>query len=168
MRTLKFEKRKYNMMKKVKMGKYNFLKGLVIKLLLLSGWSTDLMGQFHLGTYSFVAVGIGGPITDNIDLEGKLFANTRITDIGVEGAVMFDLRPGSFHQFSVGAGFNVGLFNGASEVSIVFPVELEIYPLPSFRRVSFLIELAPQFFVGLDEVVLRHMWGVRYYFRDPS
>ena len=154
-------------MKKRKMGKYNFLKGLAITLLMLAGWSTDLMGQFHLGTYSFAAVGIGGPITDNIDLEGKLFANTRITDIGFEGAVMFDLKPGSFHQFSAGAGFNVGLFEGDSEVSIVFPVELEIYPLTSFKRLSLLIELAPQFYITADEVVLRHMWGVRYYFKDP-
>ena len=143
-----------------------FLPVVTVTLLL---FTTILVhGQFHLGTYSFAAVGIGGPITNQIDLEGKLFANTAIEDIGFEGLVMFDLRPGSFHQFSAGAGFNVDLFEGDTELGLVFPVELEIYPLTSFRRLGLLIELAPVFFITADEVVLRHLWGVRYYFRAPS
>lgn len=123
--------------------------------------------QFHLGTYSFTAVGIGGPITENINLEGKVFANRPFSDLGLEGIVSFELRPGSFHQFSVGAGFNVDLFFDAS-LGIVFPVELEIYPLTSFRRIALLIEVAPFFDISEDDLLLRHFWGVRYYFRDPD
>ena len=124
--------------------------------------------QLHVGTYSFAAVGIGGPVTDNIDLEGKLFANTLFSEVAFEGLVLFDLRPGSFHQFSAGAGFNANPFDDDSGISLLFPVELEIYPLTSFRRLSLLIELAPQFYITEDELILRHMWGVRYYFKDPS
>ena len=79
---------------------------------------------------------------------------------------MFDLNPGSFHKVSAGGGFNVSLFDG--DLSILLPVELEIYPLTSFRRLALLIELAPQFYISEDEVLLRHLWGVRYYFKDPS
>ena len=139
-----------------------------ILIMIMLATLNNVAAQFHLGTYSFAAVGIGGPVTDRIDLEGKIFANTRFSELGFEGAVMFDFRPGSFHQFSAGGGFNVDLFENDSELSLVFPVELEIYPLTSFRRLSLLIELAPQFYFTADELVLRHMWGVRYYFKDPG
>src|SRR5688500_7199422 len=108
----------------------------IISLLLMLGISLHaniIEAQFHLGTYSFAALGIGGPVTNRLDLEGKLFANARIDDLAFEGLVMFDLRPGSFHQFSAGGGFNVNLFEGNSDVSLLIPVELEIYPLASFR-----------------------------------
>ena len=127
----------------------------------------EVSAQLHVGTYSFAAVGIGGPVTGKIDLEGKVFANTFFSELAFDGLVMFNLRPGSFHQFSAGAGFNVNLFDDDSQLSLLFPVELEIYPLTTFSRLSLLIELAPQFYITADEFILRHMWGVRYYFRDP-
>jgi hypothetical protein len=122
--------------------------------------------QFHLGSYSFTAVGIGGPVTDRINLEGKIFANRAFSDLGLEGIVSFELNPGSFHQFSVGAGFNIDLFLDTN-VDLLFPVELEIYPLTSFRRIALLIEVAPVLDIEADDLLLRHMWGVRYYFREP-
>lgn len=138
----------------------------LVTLILFTSLS-EVNAQFHLGTYSFAAVGIGGPVTDRLDLEGKLFANTLFSEVTFEGLVMFNLKPGSFHQFSAGAGFNANAFDDDSELSLLFPVELEIYPLTSFRRLSLLIELAPQFYITEDELILRHMWGVRYYFKDP-
>jgi len=135
----------------------------------LTCMASEVSGQFHLGTYGFAAVGIGGPITDRIDIEGKLFANSTVGNLGFEFLGMYDLEPGSFHQFSVGGGFNFDLLDpGDSQVSLLLPFELEVYPLASFRRLSLLIELAPQFYITEDQVVLRHLWGVRYYFKDPS
>lgn len=144
------------------------MKSPLLIIFLLLALKSEISGQFHLGTYSFAAVGFGGPITDQIDLEGKLFANRRFSDLALEGSVMFDLKPGTFHQFSVGGGFNFPFYDEDLGFSIVLPVELEIYPLTSFRRLSLLIELAPQFYISDDEFVLRHMWGIRYYFKEPS
>ncbi|HUR29819.1 MAG TPA: hypothetical protein VMZ69_00235 [Saprospiraceae bacterium] len=146
----------------------SFLRCIIYFLIISSFSKVNLQAQLHVGTYGFAAVGIGGPITDNIDLEGKLFANSFFNELGFEGAVMFDLRPGSFHQFSIGGGFNVDLFENDSELGIVFPFELEIYPLTSFRRLALLIELAPQYLVLEDNIALRHLWGIRYYFKDPN
>ena len=141
------------------------LRLMMLLCLLLAGFA--LKAQLHVGTYSFAAIGIGGPVTDNLNLEGKVFANKAFSDLGLEGLVMFELREGSFHQFSVGGGFNIDLLADES-IDVLFPVELEIYPLSSFRRLGLLIEVAPLLDLNASDLYLRHMWGIRYYFRDPD
>jgi len=97
--------------------------------------------------------------------ELKIFANRAIEDVSTELDLFYRLKAREYHRFSVGVGFKTDLFtDGGAGNTLLFPMELEVFPLQEFKRLSVLFELAPGY-VFDDEVKLRSLIGLRYTFK---
>ncbi|GET23274.1 hypothetical protein [Prolixibacter denitrificans] len=97
--------------------------------------------------------------------ELKVFANRAIKDVSTELDLFYRLKAREYHRFSVGVGFKTDLFtDGGVGNTLVFPMELEVFPLQEFKRLSVVLELAPEY-VFDDDVKLRSLIGLRYTFQ---
>lgn len=117
-------------------------------------------------SYSIYALGINTSQNKVISGELKTFANRGIDDLLMEIDVFYNFKPRTYHRFSVGVGLNAGPFREYDHIyALTIPAQVEIYPLQDFKKLSFLIELAPELFVE-DDVNLRSLWGIRYTFGE--
>ena len=128
--------------------------------------SVTTYSQIGITTYSTYALGINTSQNKMVNGELKTFANKAIDDVLMEIDVFYNFTPKPYHRFSVGLGFNVGPFRNFDNVySFTVPVQLEIYPLQEFKKVSILFELAPEI-LPEDPVNIRSLWGIRYTFGE--
>lgn len=124
-----------------------------------------VLGQVKLSSYSIYALGVSVPVTKNIGTELKVFANTGDLEyICVELSGMYKFQERKYHQFSSGLGLGLTPFS-EDKAFVSIPFALEIWPLQSFKRLSCVIELAPEIYTE-GGTNLRHLWGIRYAFGD--
>ncbi|WP_303925317.1 hypothetical protein [Draconibacterium sediminis] len=128
-------------------------------LISFSGYS-----QVKVTSYSVHSLGVSVPINEKFSAELKVFANRgSLENTSIELNSTYKFKPGEFHQFSAGLGFGLIPYSGEDAFFSV-PVALEIFPLQSFKRLSLVVELAPEIYFNDDVVALRHLWGIRYSF----
>ena len=128
--------------------------------------SVTTYSQIGITTYSTYALGINTSQNKMVNGELKTFANKAIDDVLMEIDVFYNFTPKPYHRFSVGLGFNVGPFRNFDNLyAFTVPVQLEIYPLQEFKKVSILFELDPEI-LPEDPVNLRSLWGIRYTFGE--
>lgn len=126
--------------------------------------SMTALSQVKVTGYSTHALGISFPLHEKISAELKTYPNQwEFENVDFELTGFYHFKPGDFHRFSAGIGLGINPFIEAGSPYLSFPVALEFYPLQSFRRVSFLFELAPEIYFE-DNVNLRYLWGIRYAF----
>ncbi len=126
-----------------------------------------LHAQLYVTNYGFLGVGVGTESLKPINLEARIGTNNKIGSTLFEFVGYYHLMDAPHHSLSGGLGFNIDLFNEAN-FSLIVPFELEIFPAPNFRQIALTIELGPEFQFAFDEVYLRHIWGIRYYFSEPD
>jgi hypothetical protein len=120
--------------------------------------------QVGITSYSVYAFGINSSTDKKITAELKAFANRPLDDLLFEAAFLYNFKPASYHRFSAGLGLNAGPFRGFDHIhAITVPVQIEIFPLQDFKKLSLLFELCPEFIVEHDPE-LRTLWGIRYSF----
>lgn len=133
---------------------------------LLAALSLDCWSQIGVTSYSIYSLGINTSQNRPVSGELKTFANRWIESVLMEADIFYNFKPRPYHRFSVGAGLNAGPFRDYDFVNaITIPVQLEIFPLQEFKRLSLMFELAPEFVID-NEVNLRSLWGIRYSFGE--
>jgi len=126
--------------------------------------SLTAFSQVKVTGYSTHALGVSFPLHKKFSVELKTYPNQwEIENVDFELAGFYHFKPGDFHRFSAGAGLGLNPFVEAGSPYLSFPIVLEFYPFPSFRRVSFLFEMAPEIYFD-DHINLRYLWGIRYAF----
>ncbi|MCB0663967.1 MAG: hypothetical protein KDC24_14565, partial [Saprospiraceae bacterium] len=115
-------------------------------------------------SYSIYSLGINTSQTKAVSGEAKIFANRDFDDLLLELDFFYNFKERKYHRFSVGAGINSFVFDNLDPFySIVIPTQLEVFPLKDFRQLSLMLEFAPQILID-DDLVFRHLWGIRYTF----
>ena len=136
----------------------------VVVLLFLISFSG--FSQVKVTSYSIYSLGVSVPIKEKFSTELKVFANRgNLEDTGIELNGIYKFKPGDSHQFSAGLGFGLTPSSG-EDAYFSIPVALEIFPLQSFKRISLVVELAPEIYFNDEVVNFRHLWGIRYSFGE--
>lgn len=135
---------------------------LLFTLMLMLSSIKTLNAQISVSSYSIYALGIQAPIGGQFAFECKIFANRNddLYETQIEPTLFYRFKEHPYHRFAAGVGFNFNLYRDLFYVSL--PVQLEIFPLQDFKKLSFIIELSPGF--EESEPLLRHLWGIRYRF----
>lgn len=145
------------------------------RILLLTSLLVSLLAggnaysQVGLTYYNTGIISVNLPVrtlNDNaIASELKIFANRAIKDVSTELDLFYRLKAREYHRFSVGVGFKTDLFtDGGVGNTLLFPMDLEVFPLQEFKRLSVLFELAPEY-VFDNDLKLRSLIGLRYTFK---
>jgi len=142
------------------------IKTSIVILLLIIGQKA--YSQIGITYYSSNALGANLALfkvnNSEVTAELRIFANREFKEIPMELDVFYRFKPGVFHRFSVGLGFQTEPFTdgGIGNVFLI-PSSLEIFPFRKQKRISFLFELTPEIlFEG--PLKLRSLIGLRYTF----
>jgi hypothetical protein len=128
--------------------------------------SDKTYSQIGITSYSIYALGINTSQNKLISGELKLFANRSVYDLSMEIDVFYNFAPKAYHSFSLGLGLNAGLFREFDRFNaLTIPVQIQIYPLQDFKKLSLIVELTPEFVVE-DDLHIRNLWGIRYRFGE--
>ena len=134
----------------------------------LAALSLNCWSQIGVTSYSIYSLGINTSQNRPVSGELKIFANRSIESVLMEADLFYNFKARPYHRFSIGAGLNAGPFRDYDFVNAVtIPVQLEIFPLQEFKRLSLMLELAPEFIIDYD-VNLRSLWGIRYSFGETK
>ncbi|MBK9735285.1 MAG: hypothetical protein IPO92_10090 [Saprospiraceae bacterium] len=139
----------------------------LLLLLLACCFTSKTLSQVSLTGYSTFAVGAESKIYKKFSGEFRMYTNDILDNTNVELQFYLTLKQSTFHQIKLGAGVNGNVLAGEIN-SIQIPFQLHIFPLKDTKKMSIILELAPQWF-GFDaietyNVVLRQLWGIRYTF----
>lgn len=119
----------------------------------VSYYSTNIVG-FNLNLLKFQE--------HEIATELKMFANRQFKYLSAEMDIFYNFKQQEYHRFAIGAGLKLDPFtDGGNGAAFVIPLQLLVYPLMQNRRISVLMELAPEFYFE-DVVSLRSVIGFRY------
>jgi hypothetical protein len=121
-------------------------------------FSKNGFSQFGISSYNFSVVAVGFNYEKPVSGELKVFANRHLDEIVLELDAFYNFKPRTWHRFSVGFGINAQEFE---PLQLVFPLQLEIYPIQNLKRLSMLMELTPGYEFGFEPTV-RYLWGFRY------
>ncbi|MFO7938441.1 MAG: hypothetical protein R6U66_01705 [Bacteroidales bacterium] len=120
--------------------------------------------QLSVTSYSIHAVGVNTSTTKQMTGELKVFANRDYDDLVMELSLSYNFASSDYHRFSAGFGINAVPFAEAEPLNaFTFPVQLEVFPIQVFKRLSLVFEVAPEW-VFEDPMRLRTLWGLRYSF----
>ena len=144
----------------------SFIKTFII-IVFLSTTFTSIQAQIGLTVYSFQGFGVQTSQSNPISGELKVFANRPFEILLLELNGFYNFKPKEYHQFSLGLGINTTPFLSAEAgtIAVLVPLQLTVFPLQDFKRLSLVFELAPV--VSLDTIEWSHLrafWGFRYYF----
>ncbi len=126
---------------------------------LLCAFTVNVSSQLSISYYSFMSkIGVGYNFNERIWTELRLFGNTEAIDLTPELVVCYNVIQKEQHNFYVGLGGVVNIFNG-----IVVPVGLQFSPFEKLDRFSLHIEVEPT--IDFDgDVIIQSAWGLRYKF----
>lgn len=138
-----------------------------VLFLLLAAFCFKANAQFSVTTYSTYALGISTNQGKKFSGELKTFLNRDIEDTIFELSGFYNFKARDYHRFSVGFGLSFVPFLFHRDIyadAILFPAQLEIFPLQNFKRFSLLVEVAPQYIFDPGLLNIQHLWGLRYTF----
>ncbi len=126
------------------------------------------MAQLSVTSYSIHAIGVNTTHAKALSGEMKVFANREYDDLLMELSLSYNFPSSEYHQFSAGFGINAIPFADAEPLNaFTFPVQLEVFPLQGFKRLSLVFEVAPEW-VFEETLGIRTLWGVRYAFGEQE
>ena len=140
-------------------------KKIFLSLLLCIGIGANVFSQVSVTAYfgNVLEVNIGKKKMISGDL--KVALNNTLFDTSFELSGMYNFEAKDYHRFSVGVGVMLAPFqSGNSYCGISVPLQLEIFPLQNFKRLSFVTEFAPQWTAAYSEAAFRYLAGIRYTF----
>ena len=142
------------------------ISGVILLLLFLI--TQNAYSQKGLSFYSSNAIGANLTIVKLNDKqimgELKVFANRELENISTEIDLLYQFKQMEYHRFGMGIGLKFDPFTeGGDGAAIVTPLCLELFPFQKFKKVSFLFELTPEFFIE-DRTYLRSLVGIKYSF----
>jgi hypothetical protein len=133
--------------------------------------SLSASAQIGLTSYSIYSLGVNTSKDKKISGELKGFFNNKLYDLSFEASVMYNFKARAYHRFSVGAGIDFSPFTGDEDElewnAISLPCQLEVFPIQTFKHLSFVFELSPQWLFD-DEWNFRYLWGIRYTFNGSK
>jgi hypothetical protein len=118
-------------------------------------------GQVGISIYNTKAMGVGFPLNKRLFGEVKAYSNMYIASMRMEGDFCVNLKRTETLNIYAGFGAIIVPYSG-DYVSFSVPLGLQISPFESLRKLSLVMEIAPEI---SDEVYLRSLWGLRYSFR---
>jgi hypothetical protein len=135
---------------------------LLFSLMLLLSAFNIANAQISVSSYSIYALGVQTPIGSRFAFECKLFPNSveYLQETRIEPTFYYTFRERTYHRFAAGLGYNFNFYGDISYITM--PVQLEIFPLMNFKKLSIIIELG--LILPYAEPQLRHLWGIRYKF----
>lgn len=142
----------------------------LLTVIILCFISLNVFSQIEVTYYSPDIISINTPIVkiqdNNITSELKTFSNTEIKDLSFELDLFYQFKNRKYHRFSAGFGLKVDPFtDGGDGTKFLMPLVLEIFPLQDVKKVSLVLELAPE--ISFEENYrLRSLIGFRYTFGD--
>jgi hypothetical protein len=143
------------------------MKNLPLIVILIIFSSSGVSSQLSLTAYSTYAIGVETKLHKNLSGEFRIYTNDILDDTNMEAQFYYGFSPRKYHQFRIGAGINANIFDGEVN-TLQLPVQLHIFPFQELKRLAFVIEFAPQWFIhdpiSTDNLILRNLWGVRYSF----
>jgi hypothetical protein len=144
------------------------LKLFILLMFITSGFKT--YSQIHVICYSNNVAAANIEILKNnkysIAGELKIFTNKKVIDTSTEFDLFYKFKTKEYHRFSVGLGFKTEFFtDGGDGNMFLVPVNLEVFPLQDFNKLSFLFEFAPVFELE-NQIILRSMFGISYAFGE--
>jgi len=123
--------------------------------------------QLTLAGYSTFAVGAETKLYKKINGEFRIFTNSLLDEADAEIQLFYGFNPRKYHQIRLGLGLNGELFNLEGN-ALQMPIQLIVFPLQDVKKLSFVMELTPQFLdpesLSPSDIILRHLWGIRYTF----
>jgi hypothetical protein len=126
--------------------------------------SLSAKSQLNVSTYHTNAFAIGTNKLKPVSGELKVFANDKFEFVQTELDLFYNFKASIYHKFAVGFGLNLTPFAETDQLrAFTVPLSLEIFPIKEFKKLSFLVEVAPEFMIESD-ARLRHLWGIRYTF----
>jgi hypothetical protein len=135
-------------------------------VLLFLSFQINSYSQIGVTSYSIYALGVNTSQNKPISGELKIFANRNIEDFILEGNIFYNFKPRTYHRFSIGLGMSFIPYNEFEILNVfTIPLQLEIYPLKEFRKLSLIFEFTPEI-NDASEVNLRSLWGIRYSFGE--
>lgn len=139
-----------------------------IILLILFSFTQNVYSQKGISYYSSNVVGFNMSIfkisENQVSGELKIFANRDLQNISTEIDLLYQFKQKEYHRFAMGIGLKMDPFTeGGDGAAIVTPLSLEFFPFQNFKKVSFLFELTPEFFIE-DRTYLRSLVGIKYSF----
>jgi hypothetical protein len=141
------------------------LKCLFIPLLCI--FINSAFAQLTLTGYSTFAVGAETKLYKKINGEFRIFTNNILDEADAEIQLFYGFNARKYHQIRIGLGLNGELFNLEGN-ALQIPLQLIIFPLQEVKKLSFVIEVTPQFLdpesLSPSDIILRHLWGIRYTF----
>ncbi len=136
----------------------------ILILVLFIGISSQVFAQWGVTSYSIYSFGVNTSQSKKFSLELKVFGNQSIDQSNVEADLFYNFVEKEFHQLSIGLGINILPLGDFDRIhSIAVPFQLQIFPLRDMKKLSFLIEISPEY-IPEETLNLRHLWGVRYRF----
>ncbi|MEZ5056930.1 MAG: hypothetical protein R2879_07800 [Saprospiraceae bacterium] len=121
-------------------------------------FSKNGFSQLGISSYNFSVLAVGFNYEKPVSAELKLFANLPLELVVLELDAFYNFKPKTWHRFSIGVGINAQEF---VPLQLVFPLQLEVYPLQNLKNLSLLFELSPGYEFEYEPIV-RYMWGFRY------
>jgi len=145
------------------------MKRFLLFLTVILGMSlSHSMAQLSVTSYSVHAVAVNTTPAKALSGELKVFANREYDDLLMELSLSYNFPSSDYHRFSAGFGINAIPFGEAEPLNaFTFPVQLEMFPLQRFKRLSLVFELAPEW-VFEETLGIRTLWGVRYTFSEQQ
>ena len=140
------------------------LRPFLLAVLLLIGLNTP--AQIGITSYNFSTLAINTSQNRMISGELKTFLNYYSQGIKVEVDLFYNFKAREYHRFSVGVGINGYPFEEGDIIhALTVPLQLEVYPIQDFKRISILYEFTPQIEFE-DDFSILHLFGIRYSFGE--
>ena len=143
-----------------------FMKKKIFVSLLLCIWAgSNVFSQVGVTAYFGNIVEVNTGKQKMISGGLKVALNNTLFDTSFELSGMYNFKATAYHRFSMGVGVMLAPFqDGNSYCGISVPLQLEVFPLQNFKRLSFVTEFAPQWTAAYSEAAFRYLAGIRYTF----
>jgi len=140
----------------------------ILIFLFLVSSPTKLLSQISVTNYSIFIFGLNTNQEKRISGDLKVFTYLYGSELQTELGLFYNFKPKDYHRFSIGLGVNLYPFAGFDHIyALTIPIQLEVFPLQEFKRLSLVYELSPALYVE-SNIGIRNLFGIRYTFGRRS
>jgi hypothetical protein len=136
----------------------------IFLLILLITFTSQLHSQISITNYSLFTLGVNTSQEKRVSGELKVFSTLYASELQTEFGMFLNFKARDYHRFSVGLGVGLYPFAGFDNIyALTLPMQLEVFPLQQFKRLSLVYELSSMLVVESD-IGFRNLFGIRYTF----
>lgn len=137
----------------------------IFLFILIITFTNQLHSQISITNYSLSTLGVNTSQEKRVSGEIKVFSMLHASELQTELGMFFNFKARDYHRFSVGLGVVLYPFAGFDNIyAFTLPMQLGVFPLQNFKRLSLLYELSPML-VAESDIGFRNLFGIRYTFR---